>query len=83
MLYYAVTIGSVVTLKRYDSSWITYATSPRWYVASVVTYAFVTLVAVLTLIAVAYGWKKERALIQRIRIAPRIDDAIRIDRDAR
>ena len=74
--------GSVLSISR-SQGWITRQSEPGWFVASTIAYALVIAFAIVALIAVSHGLRRDRDFIRRGRTAPRIDDAIRIDPDAR
>ena len=74
--------GSVLSISR-GQGWITRQSSPSWFIASTIAYAVVIALAISALIAIANSLRHDRDFIRRGQTAPRVDNAIRMDLDAR
>jgi hypothetical protein len=81
-LYWAATAHSLQTMSH-PHAWITQESDPRWFVVSVVFYAFGVLFVVLLGLIAIIGWRNERRLFVRWASRPPLDDAIRLDPESR
>jgi hypothetical protein len=72
-LYSAIAEGTVLPFTRGRDDWVTYRTSPGWFVGSVVLYALALALFGAAVIAVLHDhWR-----VQRRRARPPLDSAIR------
>ena len=81
-LYWVATERGLHTMSH-PHAWITRESDPRWFVVSVVLYAFGALSVVLFGLVAIIGWRNERHLFMRWASRPALDDAIRLDLDNR
>jgi len=82
MLYVAYTDHTILSLSHYVG-WVTYESHPRWFVISVVAYTVILALALVGTILGVAVWRRERAMEQRRRTVPALDNAIRSDVNTR
>jgi hypothetical protein len=83
MMLYRAAVGASVLSFGYPNDWVTYQSNPGKFVTMVGFCGFVVGLSVIATVAIVIGWQRARAKESRMRNAPFMDEAIRIDINCR